>query len=186
MSVTYSDLTNDFPDVTSDERYEFNELTIDAVPYISEYESLYSTLISATTSSARQVAWSALTAYKETDEYTTYVEPFLITAAKMQTLEDKTISAQRFAKRQGQQWIMSATQPDDNDQAVDDIWFKIITDDDNEIGFAMYYKASDGDYYPMESDAFNELTDDGAITALRVVSSLPSSTSSTTIYFVTG
>ena len=152
MSVTYEDLTNDYPDIESDERYLFRDMTIDDIPYIKQYQNLVNALNvaaeNASDVSSYQEEWDALAAFKETDEYKNHVEPLNMTAEKFQTLEDKTISAQRFAKRQKQQWIISETQPEPNEQAVDDVWFRV--DEIAESGLVNatpFYKGEDGNYY---------------------------------------
>lgn len=152
MSVTYPDLTNDFPDVTSDVRYLFRDMAIDDVPFVVQYENLLNALKNAadgaTDVSSYQEEWNALLAFKGTDEYKNHVAPLNMTAEKFQTIEDKTISSQRFAKRQKQQWIISETQPEENTQAVDDIWFRVdeITED-NLVNATPFYKGEDGFYH---------------------------------------
>lgn len=152
MSVTYKDLTNDYPDIESDERYLFRDMTIDDIPYVKQYQNLVNALNEAAENasdvSSYKEEWDALAAFKETDEYKNHVEPLNMTADKFQTLEDKTISAQRFAKRQKQQWIISETQPEENEQAVDDVWFRVdgITDS-GLVNATPFYKGEDGEYY---------------------------------------
>ena len=152
MSVTYPDLTNDFPDVASDERYLFRDMTIDDVPFVVQYEKLLNALKTAadgaTDVSSYQEEWNALVSFKGTDEYKNHVAPLNMTADKFQTIEDKTISSQRFAKRQKQQWIISELQPDENSQAVDDVWFRVddITDD-GLVNATPFYKGEDGSYH---------------------------------------
>lgn len=152
MSITYPDLTNDFPDVASDERYLFRDMTIDDLPFVVQYEKLLNALKTAvdgaTDVSTYQEEWNALVAFRETDEYKNHVAPLNMTADKFQTIEDKTISSQRFAKRQKQQWIISESQPEPNEQAVDDVWFRV--DEITESGLVNatpFYKGEDGNYY---------------------------------------
>lgn len=149
MSKTYPDLDNDFPDIESDQRYLFRDMTIDDVPYVVQYEKLLNALKTAadgaTDVSSYQEEWDALVNFKDTDEYKNHVAPLNITANKYQTLEDKTISAQRFAKRQKQQWIISKAQPKDNEQAVDDVWFRIDEELENGlVNTTPFYKGEEG------------------------------------------
>ena len=153
MSVTYEDLTNsNYPDIESDERYLFRDMAIDDIPYIKQYQKLVNALNAAAENasdvSSYQEEWDALDLFKKTDEYKNHVEPLNMTAKKFQTLEDMTISAQRFAKRQKQQWIISETQPERNEQAVDDVWFRIdeITDS-GLVNATPFYKGEDGNYH---------------------------------------
>lgn len=152
MSVTYPDLTNDFPDVASDERYLFRDMAIEDVPFVVQYEKLLNALKTAadgaTDVSSYQNEWNALVAFKGTDGYKNHVAPLNMTAEKFQTIEDKAISSQRFAKRQKQQWIISEIQPVENVQAVNDIWFRVdeITDD-NLVNATPFYKGEDGSYH---------------------------------------
>lgn len=174
MSVTYPDLTNDFPDIESDERYLYRDVTVDDITYINQYETLLSAVKTASDDSSRQTAWEALVAFKETDDYKNHVEPVMMTASKLQTLEDKTISAQRFSKRQNQQWIISDTQPEENNQAVSDIWLK--TEMENEVAktTTAYFKSESGDYKEL---AIGVRT--------KVVTELPESPDPYTLYIVT-
>lgn len=174
MSVTYPDLTNDYPDVASDERYLYRDVTIEDITYINQYETLLSAVKTASDDSTRQTAWQALVDFKETDNYKNYVEPVMMSASKLQTLEDKTISAQRFAKRQTQQWQISDTEPEDNDQAVDDIWLKTENENDVAKTTTAYYKDEDGTYKEL---AIGIRT--------KVVTTLPGSPDPYTLYIVT-
>ena len=175
MSVTYPDLTNDFPDIASDERYLYRDINADDIPHIVTYESLLSAVKNADDDSTRQTAWEALETFKTTDDYKNHVYPVMMSAEKLQTLEDKTISAQRFAKRQKQQWIISKTQPEENAQAVDDIWFKSNKTIENVENTTPFYKGTDGKYHEF-----------GFGLNIKVVSSLPSKPNSETLYIVTG
>ena len=65
MSASYPDLTNAFPDVASDERYLYRDVTIDDVPFITQYENLYNAVRTAHDASSRQTAWEALEAFKK-------------------------------------------------------------------------------------------------------------------------
>ena len=174
MSVTYPDLTNDFPDVESDERYLYRDITVDDITYINQYETLLSAVKTASDDSGRQTAWEALTAFKETDNYKNHVEPVMMSASKLQTLEDKTISAQRFAKRQTQQWQISDTEPEDNDQAVDDIWLKTENENDAAKTTTAYFKDEDGEYKELAIGI-----------RMKVVTTLPESPDPYTLYIVT-
>lgn len=145
MSVTYPDLTNDYPDVASDERYLYRDVAMDDLTYIVQYENLLNAVKTASSDSDRQTKWEALVAFKETDDYKNHVYPVMMAADKLQTLEDKAISAQRFAKRQTQQWNLSDTEPEENTQAVGDIWLKV--DSEGEVKTTTpYYKDEDGTY----------------------------------------
>lgn len=151
MSETYKDLENtSFPDEV-DKPYSFVDISIDKVPSIVKYEKLLNALKTAadgaTDVSSYQEEWAALEAFKDTDDYKN-VEPLIMTAKKFQIMEDKIISAQRFAKRQKQQWIISEEQPDNNTQAVDDIWFRVdeITDS-NLVNATPFYKGADDLYH---------------------------------------
>ena len=39
MSTTYPDLTNDYPDIESDERYLYRDINVDDLPHIVTYET---------------------------------------------------------------------------------------------------------------------------------------------------
>ena len=174
MSTTYPDLTNDFPDVESDERYLYRDITVDDIAYITQYETLLSAVKTASDDSGRQTAWEALNTFKDTDDYKNHVEPVMMTASKLQTLEDKTISAQRFAKRQKQQWQISDTQPESNVQAVNDIWLKTEHENEEKKTTTAYFKDEDGEYKEL---AIGIRT--------RVVTELPESPDPYTFYIVT-
>lgn len=160
MSVTYPDLTNDFPDVESDERYLYRDVTVDDITYINQYETLLSAVKTASDDSGRQTAWEALVTFKETDDYKNHVEPVMMTALKLQTLEDKTISAQRFAKRQTQQWNLSDTEPEKNTQAVGDIWLRNDGINEGVTDVTPFYKGTDGEYHEMGFSSSSELKEE--------------------------
>lgn len=174
MSTIYPDLTNDYPDVASDERYLYRDVALDDITYINQYETLLNAVKTAGDDSGRQTAWQALTEFKATDNYKNHVEPVMMSASKLQTLEDKTISAQRFAKRQNQQWIISDTQPESNTQAVDDIWFKVEKENDVAKTTTPFYKDDDGTYKEFAIGV-----------RILVVSELPQSPDPNTLYIVT-
>lgn len=194
MSVTYPDLTNDFPDVESDERYLYRDVTVDDITYINQYETLLSAVKTASDELSRQTAWEALVAFKETDDYKNHVEPVMMTASKLQTLEDKTISAQRFAKRQKQQWAVSDEQPESNEQAVSDIWFRVDSEDeDGTSNVTPFYKDENGEYKEFGLSETEEIKNevlnikqDLSGLKFQIVSSLPESPEADTLYIVTG
>ena len=199
MSVTYPDLTNDFPDVASDERYLYRDVAMDDLTYIVQYETLVNAAKTASDSD-RQEKWEALVAFKETEDYKNHVYPVLMAADKLQTLEDKAISAQRFAKRQKQQWNISETEPEANDQAVGDIWLR--NDGENEEGIidvTPFYKGEDGEYHEMGFSSSSELkeeveniqqdltTIEQNLSGLKfqIVETLPESPDPETLYIIT-
>ena len=181
MSASYPDLTNAFPDVASDERYLYRDVTIDDVPFITQYENLYNAVRTAHDASSRQTAWEALEAFKKTDGYTQHVYPVMQTATKMQTLEDKVISAQRFAKGQRQQWTFSDTEPDTDVQTVDDLWLRKDLDNDDYTAATVFKKAETGKYKRLSFSM-----DSGKITDFKVVSELPEDIENhpTVLYFL--
>lgn len=148
MGDTYDDLTNKYPDVEeSDVRYDFQTMDIESIPRIIEYQNLLTDLYSAYVSgdaSAYDEKVARFTEYINSEDYITYVEPHIINEKKLQLLEDKVISTQRFAKRQKQQWSISDTAPEDNAQAVDDIWFRIDSIENGIINATPFYKDSEG------------------------------------------
>ena len=163
MSVTYEDLTNEYPDIPSDERYQYSDMEIKNIAYVRRYYELVDALNAKISeviagkdltdnsvvidTNLFKAEWDALVLYKQSPEYKDHVEPFEMNAIKFQTLEDKVISAQRFAKRQKQQWIISDSEPDKNEQAVDDIWFDIYKTE-NDIPYTVpKYKGEDGEYH---------------------------------------
>ena len=145
MSVTYPDLTNDYPDVASDERYLYRDIVLDDIDYIKQYETLLNAVKTAG-SSELQSAWEALEQFKTTDNYKQHVYPVMMAAEKLQTLEDKVISAQRYAKKQKQQWEISDSEPESDNQAVDDIWLKVKSDNDVATTVIPHYKDETGQY----------------------------------------
>lgn len=175
MSTTYPDLTNDYPDIESDERYLYRDINVDDLPHIVTYETFLNAVKNAADDSTRQAAWEALNNFKTTDDYINHVYPVMMSAVKLQTLEDKVISAQRFAKRQKQQWVISETQPESNEQAVDDIWLRSNKTIDNIQNTTPFYKGDDGQYHEFNFGL-----------NIKVVSSLPSDPNSETLYIVTG
>lgn len=194
MSTTYPDLTNDYPDVASDERYLYRDITIDDITAINQYESLLNAVKSASDDSTRQTAWQALETFKSTDSYTQHVYPVMMSAAKLQTLEDKVISAQRFAKRQKQQWNLSETEPTNDAQAVGDIWLR--QDSIGEDGVTLvtpFYKSNDGTYKEFDLSSIGSINQEVQNTLnatldgikIKVVSELPQDPEVKTLYIVT-
>lgn len=178
----FSDLTySAYPAVDSDERYTYDDLGLDNIPYVNEYEALLLAVKTAATEAERSTAWTNLTAFQATENYSNFVEPVILSAIKMQRLEDCLLACQRFAKRQTQQWVISDTQPDAIPQAVNDIWFRPngVTSDAATM-YLMYQNTSDG-YVPMiiQNPSFD-------ITEIKVVDKLPSDASShpTTVYLI--
>ena len=166
---TYTDLKNAYPDKDdsqgnqSDERYQYKDMAISDVAYVRRYYELVDALNAKISeviagkdltdnsvvidTNLFKAEWDALVSYKQSPEYRDHVEPFEMTALKFQILEDKVLSAQRFAKRQKQQWIISDSEPDKNEQAVDDIWFDIYKTE-NDIPYTVpKYKGKDGEYH---------------------------------------
>lgn len=191
MSITYPDLTNDYPDVASDERYLYRDVAMDDLTYIVQYENLVNAAKTASDSD-RQSKWEELVAFKETDEYKNHVYPVLMSADKLQTLEDKTISAQRFAKRQKQQWNVSDVEPEENTQAVGDIWLRNDGENDNgSINVTPFYKGEDGKYHEMGFAPSSDFKEDieniqQSLSGLKfqVVNELPELTDPETLYIV--
>ena len=144
MSVTYPDLTNDYPDVSSDERYLYRDIALDDIDYIKQYETLLNAVKTAG-SSELQTAWEALEQFKSTDNYKQHVYPVMMAAEKLQTLEDKVISAQRYAKSQKQQWQITNEEPESG-QAVNDMWLQIKSDNDVATTVIPHYKDETGQY----------------------------------------
>ena len=167
--------------MVSDERYLYRDIQIDDIEYVTKYEALYSALRTANDKQSRQEAWNALAAFKETDEYKEHVYPIIQDAEKMQTLEDKVISAQRFAKGQRQQWSLSETEPDTSVQTVDDLWLRKDVDDPDHTAATVFRKAENGKYKRLSFSM-----DEGKITDFRVVSELPADIDQhpTVLYFV--
>ena len=181
MSASYPDLTNAFPDVASDERYLYRDVTIDDVPFITQYENLYNAIRTASDDSSRKSAWNALENFKKTDDYKNHVYPVMQNAEKLQTLEDKVISAQRFAKGQRQQWLFSDTKPDTGNQTVDDLWLRKDIEDSEHVGATAFKKVDDGSYKRLSFSM-----DNGKITDFKVVSQLPDDAAEhpSVLYFV--
>lgn len=208
MSITYPDLNNDFPDIYSDARTVFREMTIDDVPHINTFETLTASLLSASTDSDRLASWNAYHTFLSSEDYTKHVEPCLYTSEKLQNLEDMVISAQRFAKRVQQQWKFSELQPEDSEQAVGDIWGKIeYINEDDTFSYTSYQKTSSGyklceAHYNGNGNWIGNTTIAGAIDLLaetteklneqlngksiRIVDTLPSNPEANMIYLVKG
>lgn len=180
----FSDLAySAYPAVDSDERYAYNDLQLENIPYVNEYEALLLAVKTAATADDRSAAWITLDAFQKTEEYIKFVEPVILNAIKMQRLEDCLLACQRVAKRQTQQWVVSDTQPEDVGQLVNDIWFKPDPDKSSSDGipnYLMYQKTSDG-YVGMNIQ--NHSYD---ITEIKVVDKLPSDAAShpTTFYLL--
>ena len=164
---TYTDLKNAYPDKDdsqgnqSDERYKYKDVGIDDIQWIVEYhrlmEKLNAKIIEAMSTQPDsktgidteifKTEWEELVEFKNSPKYRDHVEPFEMTALKFQILEDKVLSAQRFAKRQKQQWIISDSKPDKNEQAVDDIWFDIYKTENSVPYTIPKYRGTDGEYH---------------------------------------
>lgn len=175
----YPDLTNAYPDKVvsqekqSDVRYEYKDMAISDVAYVRRYYELVDALNAKISeviagkdltdnsvvidTNLFKAEWDALVLYKQSPEYKDHVEPFEMNAIKFQTLEDKVISAQRFAKRQKQQWIISDSKPVENPQAVDDIWFDIYKTEDGVPYTIPKYKGEDGEYHEFSVSSLDNL-----------------------------
>ena len=174
MSDTYKDLPYSFfPDVSSDERYQYSDMEIKDIAYVKEYNDKVDALNKKISQAIEgkdltdsevvidtnlfQAEWTELVEYKNSEAYKKHVEPFEMNAIKFQTLEDKVISAQRFAKRQKQQWIISDSKPDKNEQAVDDIWFDIYKTENSVPYTIPKYRGTDGEYHEFNVSSLDSL-----------------------------
>lgn len=175
MSITYPDLENDFPDIYSDSRTIFKNMTIDDVQYINQFNTLTSALLSASSDADRRAAWDAYNEFLLSENYEKHVEPCLISVEKLKTMEDMVISAQRFAKRVQQQWLFSETVPEDSVQAVGDMWGKIESiQDDGTFLYTAYQKTDSG--YKKHENCYHGFEDNVPVSMSQAVDELSRTT----------